>query len=242
MSIASEADIASLEREAKPDARGRILEAARELVALKGPIATTVRDITQATGMNVASVNYYFRSKQALIEEVLLSIFAPVNAARMELLAEAERRHDPRPVPVVDILFALVRPLVDVTPDSKAGSLYLRAWQHLRTAPAQDANIFVFSTFDPVAQQFIAALHRALPHFTRTEIAWRYELARGGAVHVLTNCEPLSSKMHHLTRNSGPLAPHRTDMIIAEVIAFAAAGFTAAPMMSEGDLVDVPQA
>ena len=226
--------------EPKQDARGRILAVARELVARKGPHATTVRDITDATGMNVASVNYYFRSKRALIEEVLISIFAPVNSARVDLLLEAETRHAPNPVPVVDILHALVRPLIDAEPGSNGGSLYLRALQHLRTPPGEEANIFVFSTFDPVAQHFIAALHRTLPHLTRTEIAWRYELARGGAVHVLSNCEPLSTKMHHLTRESGLLDPAQSDKVLAEVIAFAAAGFAAPPQMCQDDLVSAP--
>jgi hypothetical protein len=60
-------------------------------------------------------------------------------------------------------------------------------------------------------------------------------LARGGAVHVLSNCEPLSPKMSHLTRASGAVAPNRQDRILAEVVAFAVAGFSAPPQFGPDD-------
>jgi AcrR family transcriptional regulator len=46
--------------------RDRILEAAGELFAERGFEGTTVRDICQAAGANVAAVNYYFGDKERL--------------------------------------------------------------------------------------------------------------------------------------------------------------------------------
>jgi AcrR family transcriptional regulator len=52
--------------------RDRILEAAGELFADRGFEATTIRDICQAAGANVAAVNYYFRDKERLYVEAVV--------------------------------------------------------------------------------------------------------------------------------------------------------------------------
>ena len=52
--------------------RDRILEAAGELFAERGFEATTIRDICQAAGANVAAVNYYFRDKERLYVEAVV--------------------------------------------------------------------------------------------------------------------------------------------------------------------------
>lgn len=53
------------------DARTRLLETAGEIFAEKGFRSATVRDICQAAGANIASVNYYFGDKQRLYIEAV---------------------------------------------------------------------------------------------------------------------------------------------------------------------------
>jgi AcrR family transcriptional regulator len=52
--------------------RERIIDAAGEIFAHRGFDATTVRDICQAAGANVAAVNYYFGDKQRLYVEAVV--------------------------------------------------------------------------------------------------------------------------------------------------------------------------
>lgn len=54
-------------------ARTRLLEATRRLIASDGIGAATSRRITDAAGENLASITYYFGSKQALITEALVT-------------------------------------------------------------------------------------------------------------------------------------------------------------------------
>ncbi|MBI4831416.1 MAG: CerR family C-terminal domain-containing protein [Candidatus Lindowbacteria bacterium] len=54
--------------------RKRLIEAAGELFAEKGFKETTVRDISERAGANLASVNYHFRDKEHLYEDVILHI------------------------------------------------------------------------------------------------------------------------------------------------------------------------
>ncbi|WP_210520297.1 TetR/AcrR family transcriptional regulator [Hymenobacter terricola] len=50
----------------------RIKEAARKMFLQKGYAATRVRDIAQEAGINIALLNYYFRSKEKLFDLVML--------------------------------------------------------------------------------------------------------------------------------------------------------------------------
>lgn len=56
------------------ETRHRLLEAAARLFAERGFQNVTVRDICGQAGANVAAVNYYFRDKSGLYEEVIRKI------------------------------------------------------------------------------------------------------------------------------------------------------------------------
>jgi AcrR family transcriptional regulator len=57
---------------AAEDTRAHIIEAAGPIFAEKGFHAATIREICQAAGANLASVNYYFRDKERLYHETVL--------------------------------------------------------------------------------------------------------------------------------------------------------------------------
>ncbi|MDR0394740.1 MAG: TetR/AcrR family transcriptional regulator [Tannerella sp.] len=57
------------------DVQQKIIDAARELFIRKGLKETTVRDIANASGKNIAMINYYFRSKDNLFETIFEGSF-----------------------------------------------------------------------------------------------------------------------------------------------------------------------
>lgn len=54
--------------------RNRLIEAAGELFADKGYKETTVRDICRRADTNIAAVNYHFKGKDHLFEEVMIEV------------------------------------------------------------------------------------------------------------------------------------------------------------------------
>lgn len=85
----------------KPDisTEEKIKDAARRVFTQKGYAATRTRDIAEAAGMNLALLNYYFRSKQKLFEIVMIekmqkffSILLPIlydNSSTLESKVES---------------------------------------------------------------------------------------------------------------------------------------------------------
>jgi len=56
-------------------AEEKIKEAARKLFTQKGFAATRTRDIAEAAGINLALLNYYFRSKEKLFDIIMMENF-----------------------------------------------------------------------------------------------------------------------------------------------------------------------
>jgi TetR/AcrR family transcriptional regulator, regulator of cefoperazone and chloramphenicol sensitivity len=56
--------------EEKTDTRSKIIEAAAEIIGKERNLNLTIREIAGRAEVNIASINYYFRSKDNLMEEV----------------------------------------------------------------------------------------------------------------------------------------------------------------------------
>lgn len=214
----------------------RILKVAKELISRKGPTVTTVRDICDASNVNVASIHYYFGSKDALVKTVLLSILEPVNIERRVLLEAARQQFQPGPLPVPAILEALFRPLVMAERSVDGGRLFVRAENHLRAAPDSDYTLFVGQHMDGYAQMFIDVLAASLPQFTRAEIIWRYEFIRGSAMHLLANCDPLSQKFQVLTGAGRMIDLDDNELVLRELLVTSLLGLSAPAAWTSQDV------
>jgi AcrR family transcriptional regulator len=58
------------------ETKGRLLEAAVRCIEERGYAATTARDLSTASGANLASIGYHFGSKEALLDEALVAASA----------------------------------------------------------------------------------------------------------------------------------------------------------------------
>lgn len=185
--------------------RQAILVAAKELVARKGANGTTVRDITAASGANGAAVNYYFQSKDALVALATNEITGDVNRERLARLDALEARARGAPLKRAQILSALIEPILDVSRAEDGGSLYVRSVFQMRIDAR--AGYQSFDLNGHVAGRFIEAIARACPTLTREEAIWHYEYARGVAIHMLANLDPVSRRFELLAKASDVALP-----------------------------------
>src|SRR5258708_35196227 len=90
--------------------RTRILDAAESAFADHGYNGASMRAIVREAGVNLATVYYYFGSKNGLMEAVLKRRFGPLREEQLELLRAAEHHEAGRAVPVERVLRALLLP------------------------------------------------------------------------------------------------------------------------------------
>lgn len=64
----------------------RIMEVAKSLFMKKGVAATSVRDIAKKAGINIAALNYHFRSKESLFEMIFEHILTETVPALQDIL------------------------------------------------------------------------------------------------------------------------------------------------------------
>ena len=177
---------------ARPDRRHSILLAAEKLFAQQGYHAVTIRQIAEEAGVPLALVGYYFGPKHELFH----AIFEHWNHAIEERLASLAAVHidpgDARTLP--RIIEAFSRPVLALRASAEGEYYALLVARELHYATDETDRV-LRSFFDPLAHAFIDALHAAMPHATRGEVAWGYQFALGALQHHLTD-----SRVERLSR------------------------------------------
>lgn len=79
---------------ATPDRRDTILESSAELFAKKGVASTTVRDIGESAGVFSGSLYHYFKSKNAIVAELLRVFMADIQERFNQVERSAEGPED----------------------------------------------------------------------------------------------------------------------------------------------------
>ena len=174
-------------------AKGLVLEAAQRLFAREGFEKVSMRTLTQEAGVNLASVNYHFRSKQGLIDAVIAGYVNPVNEARLASLDAAESTCKGEPLPLDQILDCFMRPVLEAVHKSQISEqLFFQLMgrclnnQSLKTMPDE-----VMGLFREVVVRFPQAIRKTLPDLSEKESLWRLHFTVGVLIHVLIHTEGL---------------------------------------------------
>lgn len=173
-------------------AKLRLVEAAEELFAERGFEAVSVRDITKRAGMNIASINYHFGSRDGLVAGVMIRYITPINDERLARIEALERRWSGKSVPLEEILDAFVRPLATQVRKSELSErLFLKLVGRMFGEQAAAMPPGVEEQFKQVVARFVKALSKALPELAVDEILWRMHFVVGAMVHSMAQDEVL---------------------------------------------------
>lgn len=194
------------------EAKTRLLDAAEQLFIERGFAAASLRAITAAAGVNLAGVNYYFRTKEVLFQVVLSRRLRPINQRRLELLAAAEAATSGAAVPVERIVEALVLPLLGSEQERLR-----RLIGRVHTEPAECVQKVFVAECGNVSQRFAAALERALPCLSPDEVAIRLQFAIGVLVQTFAGVRYQETRF---------LEASTTD-VLGQMVSFITAGLKA---------------
>jgi AcrR family transcriptional regulator len=201
------------------DTRSRILQAAEAMFAEQGFDAVSMRDITAAARVNLASVNYHFGSKMALLAEVVASRANVLVDDRLRLLAQVARDRHERPR-LEAVIEAFLRPAFEMSRHA-GGVHHMRLRARLAVERIGMTKAQFEQIFDASNEQFIDALVEALPDHPRAEIYWGFHCLLGVVVYTMAN----SGRIQHLS--GGACDPRDVEATLARVVPFVAQGFRA---------------
>ena len=164
--------------------KDRLLDAAEGLFCERGFEGTSIRDIAASAGCNIASVNYYFGSKEKLYEEVWRRHLIPMRDARIASINKVMSQTEARPN-LEDLLrsFAdtFVGSMVDTSRVSRLSKLMAREYidSHLPT------NMFINEVIKPTMTAMHKAIIKTCPDLDESKVLLVIFSVIGQLVHVV---------------------------------------------------------
>lgn len=206
------------------DTKERILRAAESIFGRHGYAGTTLRAVTAEAEVNLASANYHFGSKEALVMEMLRQRVTPINKERLRLLEEAKQEAFGHPVSLERILEALIMPLGGAArgpdgPDLSFLQLVGRAFSE----PAEFLRRVHETFFRELAELFMQEIRRSCPQATEKELWWNLHFAINSMLGSLSQCSRAEAM------SSGICKSDDLDDMLKRLVAFLAKGFRASP-------------
>ena len=173
----------------------QILDTAEELFSKHGLYGVTLKDVAKRLGVHHTLMNYYFRDKKKLFDEVFARRAVVTSTRRMRALEEYDAATKGKPT-----IEGALHTFLDTDLD-----LYIeggKPWKNYGALASQVANTpqwgaeLMDKHFDPVVLRLIGLLKRALPDCSEEDILWGYHfvsgallltLARTGRIDKLSN-------------------------------------------------------
>ena len=149
--------------------KDRLVDAAEELFCVRGFKGTSIRDIAASAGCNIASVNYYFGSKEKLYEEVWHRHLIPMRDLRIasinKVMSQTETSPDLEGL-LRSFADTFVGSMVDSSSMSRLSMLMAREYidSHLPT------NMFVEEVMMPTITAMNGALAKTCPNLDESKI------------------------------------------------------------------------
>jgi AcrR family transcriptional regulator len=157
------------------ETRQKIIEAARVLFAEQGYEGSSVREIAGRAGVNVASLNYYFTSKENLFHEILRAGYAECAA---ELKGFAEKNRGDLEGTLVDLFYYFLESSHDLRSHFKM----MMSSQHSHKLMTEDSED---GTYGPPGGVVVAdLLRRAAPGHAEADIHWALKTLFSQVTHL----------------------------------------------------------
>lgn len=157
------------ERDEQKSVRDRLVEVAARHFAEHGIQGASQRAIQREVGVNVATANYYFGSKEALYRAVIedaLSHVVPAREAGLRAIPKGLGRREATRA----LMHAYIAPHLEEM-RTEAGYYYARLLASLHVVVPHAAVAVIEERVHPTREHYLDALSRLYPHVSRTRLA-----------------------------------------------------------------------
>jgi AcrR family transcriptional regulator len=207
----------------RTDSRERILDAAERAFAEGGFAGTSLRSIVREAGVTLPSVYYYFGSKEGLLAAVCERRLGPLRREGLDLLRRCEEEARGKPVPVEEILTAMLSPPLRVAAGAARHAAVMRLIGRIATVPDPRLRALLRGSHEEMRAACLAAMRRTLPGIPVPELRWRLEFVWGALAFVL--CDPRNIA----AETRGACDPGDAEALLRQMIQFFSAGLRARP-------------
>jgi AcrR family transcriptional regulator len=173
-------------------ARIKLLDSAERLFAERGFFGTSVRDVTTAAGVRLASVNYHFRSKEELFRDVVLRRASVLNQDRLALLERARTLRGSREARLRALVDAFVSPLLVRGREGRGYRDYFALIAQVASSRLWVLGL-VAEHFNALASRFIEALGAIYPKASPAAARHAYLFMLGTTLYAFSDNRRIDS-------------------------------------------------
>jgi AcrR family transcriptional regulator len=201
----------------------RILDAAEELFALRGYYGVSIREITQAAGVELALANYHFGPKEELFRQVIARRADEHCAGVLAALDRAQAAAPNGIAPVEAIVRAFCSYTFEKTVTGGAGwKRYFQLLSRSAVSPVYELVLDPFAKpYGTVVRRYVAALQAALPTLAAADLYSGFYLLQAMVSRMLAETGLLERQSRGLVRTDA-FGEH-----LERLVTFATAGFYA---------------
>jgi AcrR family transcriptional regulator len=162
-----------MEHQVGRTAREKILNEAEKLYAENGMSNLSLRNVTAAANVNLASVNYYFSTKQSLVEAILGRILGPISIERRSLLSTLRAKNILVIRPAHVIICLMLPTLRDLLCKTDQHNAFV---SRASSDPDQRIRLSSVASYAAVGDEFSSEFVTSAPQLTRSETLLRIGL------------------------------------------------------------------
>jgi AcrR family transcriptional regulator len=214
----------AFESPGKRDTKDRIMDVAERLFADQGFAATSLRQITAEAGVNLAAVNYHFKSKEALLSAVIERTLGPINQRRMELVDQIEACSGDGRIDLRDAVMAFMRPAFEAKSKAiRADTMrhFPRLMARVMAEPGEWVAPVLLPALHQITNRFMPLFQRAMGIDNRTTVLWGAQFAIG----CMTRCLIAPEFIQTITGQAVP--PETPEQMLDRLVAFVVGGMQA---------------
>ncbi len=174
---------------AQSDTKTRILDGAEQMFAREGFHNTSLRALTDLAEANLASVNYHFGSKEALLQTVIERRLLPLNRIRQEKILNVAQENSTLPEAEA-LLRAFIEPTMEFRNSSPGARDFISLIGRSLSEPDETVRNCFMDLSQPILQVLFEALHQALPQLSPAILMTRLQFIMGTMSHVMCMSSP----------------------------------------------------
>jgi len=209
----------------KQKVRDRILDVAEKTIAEYGYEGVSMREIVNRAKVNLATVYYYFDSKDGLLIATLERRFGSIYKEQKENLKVMQEA--PEKYTLEQILEALLLPPLKVAENNPSKAQIVRKligriiFEHNKTCQEM-----MKRRYKDLRDGYLKLIHRTVPHLKEADLQWRIEFIFGAQSFLLIDPQKLEYMSNRICNSSD------TKTALKQMICFFSAGLRA-PSVSE---------